>query len=181
MKKLVIPVLILVVLGVGGYALYRVIMPELIAEATVSETLPNYIPKRLKARIESIKNPINKGTEAMIERMHASEIPLEKVLETVDNITEEQAYAFLEEVTRAQPETSNEVFDIAKKHFPADFDPEVFRQPFNEHFKIKQIRNAVAYANHNRKSNDVELTAAKAILKNILIEKEKELGERPAK
>lgn len=178
MKKLLIPVLIVAVLGIAGYALYRSVMPELIAGAAVSDSLPSYIPKRLKARIESIRSPINKGTEAMIKQMHASEIPLKKVLQTVDNITEEQAYAFLDEVTRTQPETTDEVFDIAIKYFPAEFDPEVFRKPFNEHFKIKQIRDAVAYANQNRKSNDVELTAAKAILKNILIEKEKEVEER---
>jgi hypothetical protein len=33
----------------------------------------------------------------------------------------------------------------------------------------------VVYANINRKSNDVELATAKAILKKIVIEKDKEL------
>ncbi len=178
MNKIFFFLVVLAVLAFGGYALYRAVVPDLIAGVTVSESLSNYIPKRLKARVEAIKNPINKGTEAMIEQMHASEIPLEKVLHTVDNITEDQAYAFLDEVTKTQPATTDEVFDIAKKHFPADFNPEVFREPFNAHFKIRQIRNAVEYANENRKFNDVELTTAKAILKNILIEKEKEIGER---
>lgn len=169
---------ILAIIGVGGYVLYRAVLPGMIAQATASESLPDYIPKRLKARMEAIKNPINKGTEAMIERMHASGIPLETVLETVDNITEDQAYAFLDEVTKAQPVNTDEVFDIAKRHFNTGFDPEVFREPFNEHFKIKQIRNAVTYANQNRHFNDVEITTAKAILKKILIEKEKEMIER---
>jgi len=181
MKRIFVSMAILTLLAVGGYALYQAVMPGLIAEATTSESLSNYIPKRLKARMEAIKNPLNRGTEAMIEQMHASEIPLEKVLETVDNITEDQAYAFLDEVTSAQPGTTDEVFDIAKKHFNTGFDPEVFREPFNKHFEIRQIRNAVTYANQNRKFNDVELITAKAILKNILIEKDQEMGERSAK
>ena len=46
---------------------------------------------------------------------------------------------------------------------------------------MKQIRNAIAYANLNRKSNDVDITTAKAILKKIIIEKEKELATTETK
>ncbi len=113
----------------------------------------------------------------MISRMHASDIPLEKVLKTIDNITEEQAYAFLDAVNEQQPETTDGVFNLAKKYFTTEFDLEVFREPFNQHFKMSQIRNALAYANMNRKSNDVDIATAKAILKTIIIEKEKEIRE----
>lgn len=178
MKKILIStLLILTVLASGAYVLYRTVMPRVIADAIVAEPLPAYIPKRLQTRVEAIKTPINKGTEAMIEKMHASDIPLDKVLKTVDNITEKQAYAFLDEVNAKQPATTNEVFNLAKKHFDTEFDLEVFREPFTQHFKIGQIRNALAYANMNRKSNDVDIVTAKAILKKIIIEKEKEINE----
>jgi hypothetical protein len=178
MKKVALTLLILAIVGTGAYLLYRNIMPKMIARAVVSDSLPGYIPKRLHTRVEAIKTPINKGAEAMIHTMHSSKIPLEKILETVDNITEEQAYAFLDEVNEVQPGNTNEVFDLAKKHFPAEFDPEPFRQPFNEHFNMKQIRNGLAYANMNRRSNDVDISTAKAILKKIIVEKEKEVIER---
>lgn len=178
MKKILISLLILAIVGVGAYIVYRAMLPGLIAEATVSESLSDYIPKRLKTRVEAIKNPINKGADAMIRKMHASQIPLADVLETVDNITEEQAYAFLDEVNARKPATTDEVFNLLKKHFPTPYDVEVFREPFNEHFQMKQIRNALAYANMNRKSNDVELATAKAILKKLIVEKEKEVEEQ---
>ncbi|HEU5146804.1 MAG TPA: hypothetical protein VFT90_08820 [Chryseosolibacter sp.] len=178
MKKILISLLILAIVGVGVYAVYRALMPSIIAEATVSESLPDYIPKRLKTRVEAIRNPINKGAEAMIHKMHASEIPLNEVLDAIDNITEEQAYAFLDEVNATKPASTDAVFDLLKKHFPTEFDTEVFREPFNQHFRMKQVRNALAYANMNRKSNDVELATAKAILKKLIIEKEKEMAGR---
>jgi hypothetical protein len=163
------------VLLAGGYFLYRTLVPEIIAGAVLSDSLPAYIPKRLQTRVEAIRKPMNKGTGAIIEKMRDAEIPLEEVLDWIDNISEEQAYAFLDEFNKKKPATTDEVFDIAKEHFPSKFDPEVFREPFNRHFEIKQIRNAVVYANINRKSNDVELATAKAILKKIIIEKDKEL------
>lgn len=178
MNKILISLAIVAIVGVGVYVVYRAVMPELIAEATFSESLSDYIPKRLKTRVEAIKNPINKGAEAMIQKMHASHIPLDEVLETVDNITEEQAYAFLDEVNAVKPATKDEVFDLFKKHFPTEFDVEAFREPFTEHFEMKQIKNALAYANMNRHSNDVELATAKAILKKLIIDKEKEVAGR---
>lgn len=178
MKRfLLISAVILLCLSLGGYYLYRM-MPDVIAEAIVSESMPEYIPKRLQPRVEAIRKPINKGTQAMIERMHDSEISLDEVLKAVDNISEDQTHAFLDEIAQASPTSTDEVFDVAKKHFPTDFDAEVFREPFKKHFELKQIRNAIAYANLNRKSNDVDIATAKAILKKIIIEKDKELAEK---
>lgn len=175
MKKIFSFIAIIAILAVGGYILYRSLMPKIIAEAVVSESLPNYIPKRLKNKVEAIRTPINKGTEAMLQKMHASEIPLDNVLDAVDNITEEEAYSFLDEVNKKQPANPDQVFDLAKKHFSTDFDLEVFREPFNKHFEMSQINHAIAYANMNRKSNDVDIATAKAIFKKILVEKEREV------
>jgi hypothetical protein len=66
---------------------------------------------------------------------------------------------------------------VAKKHFSSDFDMEVFREPFNRYFEMKQIKKAISYANFNRKTNDVDIVTAKAILKQIILEKEKEVSE----
>ena len=174
-KRLLVTLLIFTVLSIGCYALYRILMPELIAKAVTSEEIPDYIPKRLQARMEAIRTPINGGTEAMVQKMHQSNIPLKEVLDAVDDITEEQAYEFLDEINQKKPVNTNQVFDLAKKHFVTSFDLEVFRKPFNEHFKMKQLSRALAYANMNRKYNDIDIVTAKAILKSIIIEKEREI------
>jgi hypothetical protein len=174
-KRLLVTLLIVTLLSIGCYALYRILMPKLIARAVVSEAMPDYIPKRLQARMEAIRTPINGGTEAMVQKMHDSNIPLKEVLDAVDDITEDQAYEFLDEINQKKPSNTDQVFDLAKKHFVTRFDPEVFRKPFNEHFKMKQLNSALAYANMNRKYNDIDIVTAKAILKRIIIEKEREV------
>jgi hypothetical protein len=109
--------------------------------------------------------------------MHDSSIPVEEVLEAIDNITEEDVNSFLDEVDATKPSTTDEVFTLAKKHFDTSLDLEVFRKPFNEHFEIKQVQNTLSYANNNRRSNDVDLSTVKAILKKIIIEKEREMEQ----
>lgn len=177
MKKLAIAFLIiLAILVAGGYYIYQAMIPKIVAKAVISDSASVYIPKRFRRHVEEIRKPLNRGTEAMINKMHAAELPLEEVIQAVDDITEEQAYAFIDEMNQRQPTTTDQVFDLAVKHFPTDFDPEIFREPFNDHFDMTQIRRALVYANFNRQSQDIDMATAKAIVKNILIEKSKDLG-----
>lgn len=176
MKRLMIMCVLLVGLVAGaGYYLYRTWMPDIIADAVISGSGTAYIPKRLKARVEEIRAPINDGTGAIVEKMQAERIPIDEVIHAIDAVTEDQTNAFLDDVNRQKPKTTDEIFDLATKHFSTSFDPEVFRKPFTEHFSMEQIKDALAYANLNRKSKDVDLPMAKAIAKKIIIEKEREM------
>lgn len=177
MKKTFVLLVLITAFGLGGYFLYRTYMSGLVAKAVTSESLPKYIPKRFQSKVETIRAPLNDGAEAMVQKMHASDIPVDQVLKAVDNVTEEQAYAFLDELHQQDPTSTNEVFDIAKKHFSTGFNLEVFREPFNKHFTLPQIKKAAAYAEMNRKSNDVDLATAKTILKKIILEKEKKIQD----
>jgi hypothetical protein len=178
MRKIILALVILVILAVSSYLLYRSLVPQIIARAVVSDSLPDYIPKRLQMKVEEIRRPLNRGTDAMLRKMHASNISVDQVLKAVDDISEDEAYAFLDEVNATKPANTDELFSVAKKHFSTDFDLEIFREPFNQHFEMKQINNAINYANMNRKSNDVDIATAKAILKKIIVEKEKEVLDR---
>lgn len=173
MKKTFLLLVLIGAFGLGSYLLYRTFMTGLVAKAVTSESLPKYIPKRFQSKVETIRAPLNDGAEAMVEKMHASDIPVDQVLRAVDKVTEQQAYAFLDEFHEQNPKTTDEVFDIAKKYFSTEFNLELFRQPFNKHFSLQQVKNAAAYAEMNRRSNDVDISTAKAILKKIIIEKEK--------
>ncbi len=175
MKKIILSiVIILSIISIGGYFLYRFYITDFIAKTITAESVPAYIPRRMQNKIEEIRIPLNKGTEAMLQNMQASHISMNQVLEIVDNTSEAQAYTLLDELNSIQPKNTNEVFNIAKKHFTADFDLEVFRKPFNDHFDMKQLRKVIAYANLNRRSSEVDFNTAKAIIKKILLQKEKE-------
>jgi len=178
MKKIFLLAIVVISVLVGGYYLYRTTLPDLVAKAVVSESLPDYIPKRIQIKIQAISVPLNKGTEAVIEEMHSSNIPMKEILSVVDKTTEEEAYRMLDEINSTRPETTNEVFDVGKKYISADFDVEIFRKHFNDHLSMKQVKTAINFANQNRKTHDLDFTTAKAIMKKILLEKEKEYNQK---
>jgi hypothetical protein len=175
MKKFIIILFATILIGgIAAFVLYKYYLPEVIADAVVADDLPDYLPKPVKTRIEKIREPVNAGAEDVVKEIHDSDIAIEKILEMIDRTTEDMSNEILDELNRSKITTTDQAFDIIKKHVKADFDLEVLRKPFNENVDVKMIRKAIGYGNINRKSKDIDLETAKVIAKRILIEKEKQ-------
>lgn len=148
----------------------------MVAKAVVDDSFSPYIPKRMQSRIQEIRTPINEGTEAVILEMQTKRIPTEELMVAIDKTSEEDVNRFLDELHRQQPDNIHLVFDIAKKHLPTTFDPEILRKPFTENVNMKQVRKVMRYADDNRKTHDLDFETTKAILKKIILEKEKDMN-----
>jgi hypothetical protein len=155
------------------YISYIHYMPRLIAQVIVAEKLPPFIPTRVQQKIETVRKPVNESAAGVVEQIHKAHIPMNKVLNMIDNTTEEQAYSMLDELTTTPLKTTDQAFDIAKKHISADFDIEVLRKPFNENVDLKLIKMGIRYGNSNRKNN-IDIETAKVIAKQLLLQKERD-------
>jgi hypothetical protein len=168
-------IIVCLVIWAAGYAFYRLYLPDIIAKALVSDDTPSYIPRRIMNKVDELRAPVNKGADQMVAEMKRNNISLAEVLEVVDNTNEDEAYSFLAELNESNPNDPNDVFDIAKKHLKADFDVEIFREPFVKNVNMKSIRKAMRYANLNQRTKDLDIETGRAIAKQILIEKYKEV------
>ena len=173
---MILPALVVIALmSVGGYYLYRTVMTDVIAEVVIADSLPDYIPKRIQSRIQGITAPVNKGAEAVLHQMHTSDIPMEQLLAVIDETSEAQVYSLIDELNNTRPESTDEVFTIAKKHIAADFDPEIFRKSFTDQVSMKQVRKALFYADQNRRTHDLDFDIAKAIVKKYSLRKKRSI------
>lgn len=179
MKKAILYSLLLAGLLVAGNLVYRSEVPNMVAKAVVNDSLPPYIPKRIQSRIQQISIPINEGTEAVILEMQTQGIPTEKLIVAIDQTSEEDVNRFLDELNRVEPDNIHQVFDIVKKHIDTDFDPEILRKAFTNHVNMKQVQKVMKFAQANRKTHDLNFETTKAILKKIIVEKERALTEEP--
>jgi hypothetical protein len=76
---------------------------------------------------------------------------------------------------QSKPNTTNAVFDLAKKHMAPDFDIEIFRKPFNDNVTIRQVNQLIRYVSTNRRSKNLDIKTTKVIFKKLLLQKEAEL------
>lgn len=166
--------LLILLVGAGSYLAYRKYMPEVIAEAITSEHLPTYLPERIQKKVKKIRTPINESANAVIVEMHKSKITLDQILEAINNVTEEDANALLDSLNTVQIQNPEQVFDMAKKQFPVNFDVEVFRKPYKDKVSMKLIKKGLAYANRYKRNEEMDFESARSIAKSILIQKEKE-------
>lgn len=178
MKKLIVVIsILLVAAAIAGFVVFKYYIPDVVAEAIVAEKTPDYLPKKVQNKIKALRSPVNAGAEDVVKKIHQANIPMDKILVMIDNTTEDQLDNLIKELNQTPLKNTDQVFDIAKKHFSAGFDLEVLRQPFNKNVNLKMIQKGIQYSNANTESesNNLNLQTAKAIAKKILIEKEKEL------
>jgi hypothetical protein len=162
-------------LGIVAYGFYQFYFPQMVAKVIVNDDSPTYIPKRILNRIDDFRVPINKSSEDIVREVRLAKIPMKEILTAIDDTTEEEAYAMLDELNQVQIKNPDQVFNIIKKHFHTGFDAEVLRKPFVENVDMKAIRKGLLYANMNRKTKDVDIETARAIIKQVLIRKDREL------
>jgi hypothetical protein len=173
MRKLPLVFAGLILTSVAGYVAYEVYLPQMIAESITSEPVA-FVPDNIQDRIQKIRRPVNDGAEVVVETVYKSGVTMDQILKAIDEANEEQAFAFLDELNSADLQNPDQVFNIAKKHFPVEFDVEIFREPFNKRVTIAAIRKGVRYANIYKDREEFDSGTAKSIVKRILLQKEEE-------
>ncbi len=114
--------------------------------------------------------------EAVLKLAHDENISIDDIIQAIDDAEEKQAYAFLEELNRTEITDQDQIFTMGKKYFPAKFDVEVFRAPFNEKISVKQIKRGIELANQYKDQEEIDAETAKSIMKKILLQKEEEFN-----
>jgi hypothetical protein len=174
MNKLRLYSAIIVLIAISGYITYQLYFPAMVAKSIVSES-SFVFPKSLSEKISKIRGPVNVGVSSIVETVHHSGLTIDDILLAIDNATEEQANALLDELNSTEITDADHFFDLVKKHFPVPFDVEVFREPFKQKITIRQIRKGIIYANIYKERDEIDAQTAKSIAKRILLQKEEEL------
>jgi hypothetical protein len=175
MKKFLLWVVGLGVLfAAAALIFYRFYLPGVVADALTEQETPSYVPKFVEARMNKIKAPLNKGATDVIKEIHKSNVTLEQLLAAVDNTEPEQVRFAFEEINRSKVKNTNDVFDIAKKYVQADFDVEVLRKPFNENVDMSMVKRGLGYLEGHSNDDAMDPEMAKAVIRQVLIQKEKE-------
>lgn len=178
MKKILGWILaVVLILAIGGTLLYKFYLPQMIAEAVITDgASPAYVPKVVERQISRYKVPISNAATDIVKSMRASDITMDQVFEAIDKTEPQHIQMAFDELQKADLKTPDDAFNIFKKHINADFDVELLREPFTKNVNMKMIRVATKKANqYNEDSVDADLV--KAIIKNILLQKEKELAQ----
>jgi hypothetical protein len=173
MRKFSVSVGVVVLLLVAGYIAYQIYFPMMVAKSITNEEV-SFVPDNVKKRLKKIRKPVNEGAEVVVQTMYKSGVTMDQILKAIDNAKEEQALAMLDELNKTEIKNPDQVFSIAKKHFPVDFDVEIFRDAFSKKVSMRQIKKGIRYANIYKDREEFDAETAKSIAKRILLQKEDE-------
>ncbi len=167
-------VALFIIAGLGYLGYTKLLLPRYVAKIIMDEeTTPKYLPNRYEKRLVKSRRRINSGVDSVLVIIHRKNISLDQLLKAIDEVKEEQAYSFLDELNSTTIVSSDQVFDIGKKHFKTDFDIELFRDVFQKKAQVQVIKRGLILANKQRENQDMSPETIRAVAKQILIEKEK--------
>jgi hypothetical protein len=176
MKKLIFVSITIASLCVLGYYAYHHFLTSVVADSITSEKSAAWIPTHVSSKINKIKKPVNEMATEVVKQAHASNVTMDDIIRAIDNAEEEQAYAMLDELNKKEIKNTDEVFTMAKKYFPVDFDVEIFREVFNKKISMGHINKGIKLANQYKNQDEIDAETAKTILKKILLQKEEEFN-----
>lgn len=180
MKKALIIVLILLVLGaVGAFIFYKVAVPKMAAKAIVKGEYSAVIPQKVQKKIEDVRDTINHRFDEVIAITQKENITIEQLMKGIDEVEKKEVLATYKEVISKQVTDPEKIFNIAYKHIKIEaFDPMVLKETFLSHAKPQHIKRGLQFAEKNKIMESLDMQMARSVAKQILREKQKEIEEK---
>jgi hypothetical protein len=182
MKKLLWVILILAItFCVAGFVFYKLYLPALVADVLTKAETPSYVPAFVQNKIEKYKVPINKGAGDFVTELHRQNVPVQEVINTIDETSEEEIEAALNELKDQDIKTTDEAFDIIVRHVNSEMNLEIFRAPFKRNVEVKTIQKFLSDDDFNTYRESLDPAMVKEVAKKVLLEKEAEYNNSPAR
>lgn len=177
MKKWIL-ILIIGLLALS-YWTYKYYAPKALAKALTSEETLSIVPRNIKVEVEAIKEEVDENISKLPVLMKKSALEYEDLTEIIDEVQTDQLLDAFEELKSKDWKTTNEVFDIGKKHIDLEnHDLEKFRQLFNGYATPKQIEEWIEIAEENQLLTNLTIPLMKETAKSILESRKEEIEEK---
>ena len=176
MKKLLIFVLLVLVLGLAAYGAYRFYLPTVIAEALTSDEPSPMVPAGIQKKVGTIKVKVDREIKKLPVLMKETKIGYEDLLIMIDRAKPDDFFEAYREISATRIVSTNQVFDIGMKHINIEgFDLEIFRSTFNRYATVEIIREAINNIDQNEILTSISIPVAKETVKKILESSEQEI------
>jgi hypothetical protein len=179
MKKLLVFILAVALLGFTSYAGYRFYLPSMIAATLTSEQPSRLIPADMQGKVKSLKLKIDREIADLPVLLKETRLTVDDLLIMIDRANPDQFAQAIEEMKNTRLTSTDQIFDICMKHIKINgYDLEVFRGPFVQNSSVGNIREAVAKIEQNEFITSMGIPVLKQTAKQILISSKEEILEK---
>lgn len=177
MKKLLIVVSVLLGLSLLGYYLVHTYwLPKYVARMIVmDEGVPDYLPQKVQKGIVKAKEKVNPLAGAILSESYKGGLTLEELLDFIENTDEKLVFTLADSVSGLHSFETNQIFDLANDILKPQFNAKVLRNAFNQHVSEEMIKVVIMHYKANREELQSSPEIGRQIIKQILIEKDKQI------
>ena len=169
MKKLLIFLLIVIVLGAVAYAGYRFYLPSMIAEALTSDQPSAMVPAAMQEKVTNLKTKVNREAKKIPVFLKEQKIGYDDLLNIIDRTDPDELLDAYQAIATTKFTSIDQVFDIGKKHIKIEgYDLEIFRGPFLQYVTIEDVHKSIEKVEQNKLLTSMSIPVAKETLKQVL-------------
>jgi hypothetical protein len=179
MKKIVILVSILSIIGIGSYITYKVFYPKIVAQAVVDKKYINLLPKKYNKKINVISDSVNSKLDKVIANSSSEGINLNKLEDAVFEIKRADVELIYMKLRDTKILSVEQVFDTISNNLKLkSLDVESLREPFLFHVEKRHIKKGLKYIEAHDLFNTIDEESARQIAIQILKQKEKNIKKK---
>ena len=178
MKKLLIFVLTVLVLGLTAYGSYRFYLPSLIAEALTSDEPSVLVPSGMREKLTKLKPEVDREIKKVPVFLKEHKIGYEDLQNIIDRASPDDLLDAYYEIATTRATSTNQVFDIGMKHLRIEgYDLEIFRSTFTQYVTVEDINKAIKKIEENELLTSMSITVAKETVKKVLESSRQEIQQ----
>jgi hypothetical protein len=179
MRKLVIVISLLIIIGIGSYITYKVFYPKIVAQVVVDKKYINLLPKKYNKKINVISDSINSKLDKVIANSSAKGINLNQLEEAVLEIKREDVELIYMKLRATKILSVEQVFDTISSNLKLkSLDVESLREPFLFHVEKRHVKKGMKYIETHDLFNTIDEESARQIALQILKQKEKKIKRK---
>lgn len=179
MKKLLIFILAIALLGFAGFAGYRVYLPNMIATTLTSEEPSRLIPDGMLEKVKDLRVKIDREVDDLPVLLIETRLTVDDLLIMIDRANPDQFEKAIEEIRNTSVTSTDQIYDICMKHIKIDgYDLEVFRGPFVQNTSVRNIQEAIGKLEQNEFITSMGIPVLKQTAKQILISSKEEIMDK---
>lgn len=179
MKRLVIAVTILTIVGIAIYTTYKALYPKIVAQAVVDKKYINLLPKKYNKKINIISDSVNSKLDKVIASSSNEGININQLEDAVLEVKRQDVELIYKKLTETKIVSVEQVFDTISQNLKLkSLDVESLREPFLYHVQKRHIKRGMKYIETHDLFNTIDEESARQIALQILKQKEKKIKKK---
>lgn len=176
MKKLFLLLIIIILIGLGFFTVYKIYYPKVVAKVFVNKKRGDFLPQKIEEKLPTISDTAFKKIDKLIESNAQYGLSVNQLETAISELKKKNLKVIYGKLKDIEITSAEQVFDTISNNLSMkSIDIERFRKIFIAKVEKEQIKKVINYIEKHDLFNTLDEEVAREIALQILEQREAEI------